>query len=230
MPRPGSARSANCSANWPSNGAGCRSAGCSPRYGELITAIMPCMLVSPDSLARFFPPRPGLFDLVVFDEASQIRVADAVGAMGRGTVRGGGRRQQADAADVVRRTEHRWRRRRGCRRGRSRGRAARGGRGEHPVRMRAGQGAAALAVLALPQPGRVADRLQQPAVLRRRSVVLPSAAQSGLPDPGIDGMASTWSASTASSSAAGPGSCCAPTRSRPERSSTRSGAGSPPTR
>jgi hypothetical protein len=54
------------------------------RYGELITAIMPCMLVSPDSLARFFPPRPGLFDLVVFDEASQIRVADAVGAMGRG--------------------------------------------------------------------------------------------------------------------------------------------------
>jgi hypothetical protein len=54
------------------------------RYGELITAIMPCMLVSPDSLARFFPPRPGLFDVVVFDEASQIRVADAVGAMGRG--------------------------------------------------------------------------------------------------------------------------------------------------
>ena len=30
------------------------------KYGELITAIMPCMLVSPDSLARFFPPRPGL--------------------------------------------------------------------------------------------------------------------------------------------------------------------------
>ena len=55
------------------------------RYGELITAIMPCMLVSPDSLARFFPPRAGMFDLVVFDEASQIRVADAVGAMGRGT-------------------------------------------------------------------------------------------------------------------------------------------------
>ena len=55
------------------------------KYGELIAAIMPCMLVSPDSLARFFPPRAGLFDLVVFDEASQIRVADAVGAMGRGS-------------------------------------------------------------------------------------------------------------------------------------------------
>jgi hypothetical protein len=54
------------------------------RYGDLITAVMPCMLVSPDSLARFFPPRQGQFDMVVFDEASQIRVADAVGAMGRG--------------------------------------------------------------------------------------------------------------------------------------------------
>jgi hypothetical protein len=53
------------------------------RYGELITAITPCVLVSPDSVARFFPAQAGLFDLVVFDEASQIRVADAVGALGR---------------------------------------------------------------------------------------------------------------------------------------------------
>lgn len=52
-------------------------------YGELVTQVMPCVLVSPDSLARFFPAQAGLFDLVVFDEASQIRVADAVGAMGR---------------------------------------------------------------------------------------------------------------------------------------------------
>ncbi|MGK5170454.1 DUF4011 domain-containing protein [Geodermatophilus sp. CPCC 205761] len=53
------------------------------QYGELITAVMPCVLVSPDSVARFFPAEAGLFDLVVFDEASQIRVADAVGALGR---------------------------------------------------------------------------------------------------------------------------------------------------
>jgi Protein of unknown function (DUF4011)/Swt1-like HEPN/AAA domain/REase_MTES_1575/Protein of unknown function (DUF3320) len=52
-------------------------------YGELITQIMPCTLMSPDSVARFFPPRADLFDIVVFDEASQIRVADAIGAMGR---------------------------------------------------------------------------------------------------------------------------------------------------
>lgn len=52
-------------------------------YGPLITELMPCVLVSPDSLARFFPVEAGLFDLVVFDEASQIRVADAIGAIGR---------------------------------------------------------------------------------------------------------------------------------------------------
>jgi superfamily I DNA and/or RNA helicase len=53
-------------------------------YGDLITQLMPCVLVSPDSVARFFPVGSQTFDLVVFDEASQIRVADAVGAMGRG--------------------------------------------------------------------------------------------------------------------------------------------------
>ena len=49
----------------------------------MIGAITPCVLVSPDSLARFVPPGSMSFDLVVFDEASQITVADAVGALGR---------------------------------------------------------------------------------------------------------------------------------------------------
>ncbi|TFC59573.1 DUF3320 domain-containing protein [Cryobacterium sp. TMT2-15-1] len=52
-------------------------------YGELITQVMPCTLMSPESVARFFPAKSNLFDIVVFDEASQIRVADAIGAMGR---------------------------------------------------------------------------------------------------------------------------------------------------
>lgn len=52
-------------------------------YGDLITQIAPCVLMSPESVARFFPARAAMFDIVVFDEASQIRVADAVGAMGR---------------------------------------------------------------------------------------------------------------------------------------------------
>lgn len=53
-------------------------------FGGLITEIMPCVLVSPDSVARFLPVGSQAFDIVVFDEASQIRVADAVGAIGRG--------------------------------------------------------------------------------------------------------------------------------------------------
>ena len=53
------------------------------RHGSLITEVMPCVLVSPDSLARFFPVGAVGFDLVVFDEASQIKVADAIGAIGR---------------------------------------------------------------------------------------------------------------------------------------------------
>ena len=54
------------------------------QFGRLITEIMPCVLVSPDSVARFLPVGSQVFDIVVFDEASQIRVADAVGAIGRG--------------------------------------------------------------------------------------------------------------------------------------------------
>ncbi len=54
------------------------------QFGSLITEIMPCVLVSPDSVARFLPIGSHTFDIVVFDEASQIRVADAVGAIGRG--------------------------------------------------------------------------------------------------------------------------------------------------
>ncbi|WP_258522203.1 DUF4011 domain-containing protein [Actinomyces sp. Z5] len=53
-------------------------------YWDLITAITPCILVSPDSVARFFPANRRYVDMVVFDEASQITVADAVGALGRG--------------------------------------------------------------------------------------------------------------------------------------------------
>lgn len=53
-------------------------------YGDLILALTPCILASPDSVARFFPADRAYVDVVVFDEASQITVAGAVGAMGRG--------------------------------------------------------------------------------------------------------------------------------------------------
>ncbi len=54
------------------------------RYGSIIRELTPCFLTSPDSAARFLEPGAIDFDLVVFDEASQIRVAEAIGAMGRG--------------------------------------------------------------------------------------------------------------------------------------------------
>lgn len=53
------------------------------RYGEAITAATPCLFVSPTSLATFVPADGPLFDLVIFDEASQVTVDQAVGALGR---------------------------------------------------------------------------------------------------------------------------------------------------
>jgi len=53
------------------------------RYPDIISDLTPCFLMSPDSVAQFVPPGKIDFDIVVFDEASQIVVADAVGAMGR---------------------------------------------------------------------------------------------------------------------------------------------------
>ncbi|WP_273491123.1 DUF4011 domain-containing protein [Gordonia otitidis] len=54
------------------------------RYGEHIQAATPVMFVSPASLAQFIPPGSITFDLVVFDEASQVTVPQAIGALGRG--------------------------------------------------------------------------------------------------------------------------------------------------
>ncbi|MBO0853142.1 MAG: DUF4011 domain-containing protein [Nocardia sp.] len=54
------------------------------RYAEHILAATPCVFVSPASLAQFIPPDSATFDIVVFDEASQVTVAQAIGALGRG--------------------------------------------------------------------------------------------------------------------------------------------------
>ncbi|MDM8084880.1 DUF4011 domain-containing protein [Cellulomonas cellasea] len=54
------------------------------RYAPIITEVTPCFLMSPSSVARFLPADSVEFDVVVFDEASQIRVPEAIGAMGRG--------------------------------------------------------------------------------------------------------------------------------------------------
>lgn len=50
----------------------------------LLPKLKPCLLMSPLSVAQYFETGHHIFDLVVFDEASQIPVWDAVGAIARG--------------------------------------------------------------------------------------------------------------------------------------------------
>lgn len=50
----------------------------------LLTRLAPCILMSPLSVAQYLGRAGTRFDLVVFDEASQIPMWDAVGAIGRG--------------------------------------------------------------------------------------------------------------------------------------------------
>ncbi len=46
--------------------------------------LKPCMLMSPLSVAQYLRPDSEPFDIVIFDEASQIPVWDAIGSIGRG--------------------------------------------------------------------------------------------------------------------------------------------------
>lgn len=51
---------------------------------NLLNRICPCLLMSPMSVAQYLDPKYAPFDLVVFDEASQLPTSEAVGAMARG--------------------------------------------------------------------------------------------------------------------------------------------------
>ena len=51
---------------------------------ETFTKLVPCVLMSPLSIAQYLPADQALFDLVIFDEASQINTWDAIGAIARG--------------------------------------------------------------------------------------------------------------------------------------------------
>lgn len=51
---------------------------------HLLPRLKPCFLMSPLSVAQYLEPGSAPFDLVIFDEASQIPVWDAVGALARG--------------------------------------------------------------------------------------------------------------------------------------------------
>ena len=49
--------------------------------GRSIQAIKPCFMMSPLSLAKFLKAGSLTFDILVIDEASQMRPEDALGAM-----------------------------------------------------------------------------------------------------------------------------------------------------
>ncbi len=54
------------------------------RLPNLMPRLKPCFLMSPLSIAQYLDPDYPRFDLVIFDEASQIPVQDAIGALARG--------------------------------------------------------------------------------------------------------------------------------------------------
>lgn len=51
---------------------------------DVVTTLAPCLMMSPLSIAQFLSAGQELFDVVIFDEASQITVWDAVGSLARG--------------------------------------------------------------------------------------------------------------------------------------------------
>ena len=51
---------------------------------DVLRSLTPCFMMSPLSVAQYLPAEQALFDVVIFDEASQITVWDAVGSIARG--------------------------------------------------------------------------------------------------------------------------------------------------
>ena len=55
-----------------------------PKMPDVLKAIKPCFMMSPLSVAQYLPPGSIKFDVIIFDEASQICPEDAIGAISRG--------------------------------------------------------------------------------------------------------------------------------------------------
>jgi very-short-patch-repair endonuclease len=54
------------------------------RAGKSVAALKPCFLMGPNSVAQYLAPGEIEFDLVIMDEASQIKPQDALGTIARG--------------------------------------------------------------------------------------------------------------------------------------------------
>ena len=61
----------------------CRLRSLMHRAGRATQALTPCFMMSPLSVAQFLPPGEMHFDLVIMDEASQIKPEDALGTIAR---------------------------------------------------------------------------------------------------------------------------------------------------
>ena len=53
-------------------------------YGELVLALFPCWLLSPENVSNLLPLTKNLFDIVIFDEASQVFIESTIPTIYRG--------------------------------------------------------------------------------------------------------------------------------------------------
>jgi DNA polymerase III delta prime subunit len=67
-----------------SNGRGQSIRGLFNQIPNVLTKLCPCLLMSPISVAQYLDPMTKPFDLIIFDEASQVPTSEAVGALARG--------------------------------------------------------------------------------------------------------------------------------------------------
>lgn len=83
---PATQHSLTCIRRWcKSKGRGISIRTLMKEHGDVIRKLFPCMLMSPISVAQYIDiADSSLFDIVLFDEASQIPTAEAVGAIARG--------------------------------------------------------------------------------------------------------------------------------------------------
>jgi hypothetical protein len=67
-----------------SNGRGVSIRSLFEQIPDVLTKLCPCMLMSPISVAQYLSAENDLFDIVIFDEASQLPTCKAVGVLARG--------------------------------------------------------------------------------------------------------------------------------------------------
>jgi len=55
------------------------------RAGRAVQAIKPCFMMGPQAVAQYLQPGSLTFDLIIMDEASQLKPEEAIGSIARGS-------------------------------------------------------------------------------------------------------------------------------------------------